>query len=816
MKILKFSSSALDNAENIAKAIQIVKEQYESDSFIVVVAAVKGATDLLIKAASGAEQGSEKYIQDLEKIESLHLDIYNSLCNNGASEELKSINALVGELKLLLESIYCIKELTDRTLDLVMSYGEQLSSLLLQAGFNCGGMQAALVDCKSLIKTNSRFNKAAVDIDLTQKNIKEYFKNPAKLYVAPGFVSSSLKGETTTLGRGGADYTATLFVSALGTKYLEIWTDDDGIMTADPAFVRKAKTIKTLSYDEALELAHFGSKVIFSPSIIPAINEKITIQFKNIHNPDVDGSCICECPEKIKAAPVRGVTSISDVSLVTVQGSGMIGVVGITSRLFTCLSQKHVNVMLITQGSSEHSITFAVTPDESKLAKKLIEKEFKLEIDNGIIEPLKVEEDMSIITVVGEDMKNTPGISARLFDALGRNGISAVATAQGASELNISVVVNKENEKKALNSVHETFFLAGLKTVNVFLVGTGVIGGTLLTQIAQQQKHLLEKSNTEVKVVGIANIDKYLLNEDGIDVANWQSEMELEGFPINLNDFVQKMKDFNLRNSVFVDCTASKDLADLYAGILSSSISVVTPNKQANSSPIDYYEKVHNATARFGVKFLYETNVGAGLPVISTLKDLINSGDEILKVEAMLSGSLNYIFSNLSDTKSFNEVVKEAKEKGFTEPDPRDDLSGKDVGRKLLIIFREMGMKINIEDVDITNCLTKESQDAASVDELWETLEKFDNPVMEEQRKKAADSGKVLKYVGTIENGKAKTAIKEIAPDHPFYNINGSDNIISFTTARYKTNPLIVIGPGAGAEVTAAGVFADVIRIVHS
>jgi bifunctional aspartokinase / homoserine dehydrogenase 1 len=573
--------------------------------------------------------------------------------------------------------------------------------------------------------------------------------------------------------------------------------------------------IRSISYAEALELAHFGSNIIFSPSLIPAINKKIPIQFKNTFNPLSEGTCICETPESFKSSPVRGVTSISNISLVTVQGSGMIGVVGIASRLFSCVSRKKVNVILITQGSSEHSITFAVTPSDSCVAKELIEKEFKLEMKLKLIEPLDVEESLSIITIVGENMKNTPGISARLFEALGRNGISAVATAQGASELNISVVIKKENEKKALNAVHETFFLSDIKALNVFLVGTGVIGGTLLKQIVQQKDSLIKNNKIEVKLVGLANIDKYMFDEDGIMVENWESVLIKKGQPINLKDYVQKMKELNLRNSVFVDCTGSKDLANLYADILSSSISIVTPSKIANSSPIAFYEKIHNATARFGVRFLYETNVGAGLPIISTLKDLINSGDKIEKIEAMLSGSLNFIFSNFSDKKSFLQAIKEAKEKGYTEPDPRDDLSGKDVGRKLLILSREMGMKINLDDVKITNCLSKQSQNAGNIEELWKTLEQFDNPIMEKLRKTAAESGNRLKYMATIENGKAAAAIKEIPADHIFYNINGSDNIISFTTSRYKTNPLVVIGPGAGAEVTAAGVFADMIRIVN-
>jgi aspartokinase/homoserine dehydrogenase 1 len=816
MKVLKFGGSSLNNAESIERAIKIVKDQYNTDQFIIVVSAFGGITDQLIKTVRLATQANRDYKPVLNEIKERHFAIINTLVGQENQHKITDpIQDLFNDLIIVLDSIFHIRELTDRTLDLIMSFGERFSSIIVQGAFINQGMQAELVDCCALIKTDSAYNNAILNTELTESNIKEYFANPKKLYIAPGFIASSLSGEITTLGRGGSDYTAAIFASALNTEKLEIWTDVDGIMTANPQIVKRAMPIKSISYAEALELAHFGSSIIFSPSLIPAINKKIPIHFKNTFNPSAEGTCICENPESLKSMPVRGVTSISNISLITVQGSGMMGVVGIASRLFSSVSKKKVNVILITQGSSEHSITFAVTPSDSNIAKELIEKEFKLEIKSKLIEPLNVEENLSIITIVGEDMKNTPGISARLFEALGRNSISAIATAQGASELNISVVIKRENEKKALKAVHETFFLSDVKTLNVFLIGTGVIGGTLLKQIAQQKESLIKNNKIEVKMIGLANIDKYMFDEEGIKVENWEKEIVKIGIPIDLRAYVQKMKELNLRNSVFVDCTGSKDLADLYADILSSGISIVTPSKIANSSPIEYYEKIHIATARFGVRFLYETNVGAGLPIISTLKDLINSGDKIEKIEAMLSGSLNFIFSNFSDTKAFQQTVKEAKEKGYTEPDPRDDLSGKDVGRKLLILSREMGMKINLDDIQITNCLTKQSQDAKSIDELWNTLEKFDNPAMEKLWKSAANAGKRLKYVATIENGKATTAIKEIPADHPFYNILGSDNIISFTTSRYKTNPLIVIGPGAGAEVTAAGVFADIIRIVN-
>jgi len=816
MKVLKFGGSSLNDAEIIGKAIKIVENQFDNDTFIVVVSALGGVTDQLIKTAKLAVLADYDYKLELDEIKERHLKIiYDLLGPKNESVVKEPIIDLFIELSLLLDSIMHIRELTDRTLDLIMSYGERIASVILHGAFVGRGLKAELIDSRHLIKTDSAYNNAIVDMDLTENNIKTYFKNPKKLYIVPGYIASSSSGETTTLGRGGSDYTAAIFSSALNIEKLEIWSDVDGIMTANPQLVKRAMPMKSISYAEALELAHFGSNIIFSPSLMPVINKKIPIQFKNTFNPAAEGTCICEIPESQKSSPVSGVTSISNVSLITVQGSGMIGVVGIASRLFSCVSNRKVNVILITQGSSEHSITFAVTPSDSQVAKELIEKEFELEMKLKLIEPLNVEENLAIITIVGENMKNTPGISARLFEALGRNGISAVATAQGASELNISVVIKNENEKKALNAVHETFFLSDIKTLHVFLVGTGVIGGTLLRQIAMQNDYLIKNNNIEVKLIGLANVDKYLFDEDGIEVENWVNKLNENGLPVNLVDYVQKMKNLNLRNSVFVDCTGSKDLADLYADILSSSISIVTPSKIANSSPIDYYEKIHNATARFGVRFLYETNVGAGLPIISTLKDLINSGDKIEKIEAMLSGSLNFIFSNFSDQKSFLDAVKEAKVKGYTEPDPRDDLSGKDVGRKLLILSREMGMKINLEDIQITNCLTRQSQEAANLDELWKTLEQFDNPAMEKLRKTAEESGKRLKYVATIESGKATTAIKEIPADHPFYNILGSDNIISFTTSRYKTNPLIVIGPGAGAEVTAAGVFADIIRIVN-
>lgn len=815
MKVLKFGGTSVKNAENISKAIAIIKEKKNDDAVLTVVSAFGGVTNLLIEAGTKAAKGDDTYTSIVTEIETRHIETIKTLITSDKQTTvINEVQTKLKNLSDLLNGIFLIKEFSPRSFDIVVSFGERLSAYIISEVLIEQKMNAAFLDAREVIKTDKNFGSAKVNFDITNKNIVAKVGKGDTLFIATGFIGSTTDNETTTIGRGGSDYSAAIFAAALDASILEIWTDVDGMMTADPRKVRRAYPMKNLTYSEAMELSHFGAKVLEPRTVIPAMGKNIPVHIKNTFNPEAPGTLIT-AESQDETQRVQGISSIDEISLITVQGSGMIGEVGISMRLFQAIAKDNINVILITQGSSEHSITFAVSPSDAEKAKVLLEEEFQVELQVGFIEEIIVENDLTVIAAVGENMKNIPGLAGKFFNTLGKNGINVAAIAQGASELNISVVISADDKYKAINSLHETFFLSEVKTLNVFVVGTGVIGGELLNQIEAQNETLKKKNATDVRVVGITNVDGTLIEEKGINLATWKDDMKAKGAPSDLDAFVEKIKELNLRNSVFVDNTGSYDVAGKYEELLAKAVSVVTPNKVANASDYERYSGIHKIATKSGARFLYETNVGAGLPIINTLKDLVKSGDEILKIEAILSGSLNYIFSNISSTKDFASTVKDARELGYTEPDPKLDLAGMDVARKILILSREIGQKINLTDVDIENCLTPESQKTNTVEELWETLEKYDNPVFEEKIKQAEADGKRLKYIATYENGISKTEVKAVGPEHPFYNIKGSDNIISFTTARYKTQPLIVIGPGAGAQVTAAGVFADIIRIVN-
>ncbi|MFO7869766.1 MAG: bifunctional aspartate kinase/homoserine dehydrogenase I [Bacteroidales bacterium] len=813
MKILKFGGTSVQNAINISKTVTIISDNLKKDKIAVVVSAFGGITNKLIEAGTKAAECDNSYKKALEEIASTHHNVIQTLLSDTRkSESLDYVDDSMKNLHNILHGLYLIRELSPRSLDLITSFGERLSAFIITQALREQKIDAEYLDAQKVIKTDKTFGAAKINLEKTQKNIQKTIGTSSSPYIITGFIASTDDNETITLGRGGSDYSAAIFAQALKADILEIWTDVDGMMTADPRKVKKAYPIAQVTYAEAMELSHFGAKVLEPRTVIPAMAENIPVVIKNTFNPSAQGTYI----SKINQNPehrVQGISSIDDVSLITVQGSGMIGEAGISMRLFKAIAKGNINVILITQGSSEHSITFAVSPQEAQNAKNLLEDEFDDEIKSGLIETIRIENNLSVIAAVGENMKNIPGVSGRFFNALGINGINVHAIAQGASELNISVVVSNTNTHKALNALHEAFFLSNNKTLNIYIVGTGVIGNELINQIYAQHATLISQNNIDAKVIGISNIEGFIINEDGIDISNWSETLSKDGSKPNLDAFVKKIIDLNLRNSVFVDNTGSYDVASKYEELLEKSVSIVTPNKIANASEYERYKKIHKIAAETGARFYYETNVGAGLPVINTLKDLIKSGDKIVKIEAILSGSLNYIFSNCNPQNDFATVVKEAREKGFTEPDPKLDLSGMDVARKILILSREIGLPFNLEDIQIENCLGTESQKTKTVNELWETLEKFDNPVYDKKIEEATAENKKLKYIATYENGEAKTEIKAIDASHPFYNISGSDNIISFTTARYRTQPLIVIGPGAGAEVTAAGVFADIIRI---
>lgn len=798
MKVLKFGGSSVANAERITNIIKIALEKRKETPIAVVVSAFSGITDTLIEIASLAVNQDHKYLEIFEEIKNRHLKTAEELISKERINHVQNvIKITIQELEDLLHGISLIKELSAKSLDFIMSFGERLSAYIISEAVSTHGTTAEFLDARTLIKTNNEFGSAKVDFDATNKNIQKYFGEHRALQIITGFIGSTKENETTTLGRGGSDYSASIFGAALNAEEIEIWTDVNGVMTADPRKVKKAFSLKSLTYIEAMELSHFGAKVIHPPTMQPAMLKNIPLRIKNTFEPSHPGTIIGNEIFKHEHL-IKGITSIKEIALLRLEGSGMFGVAGISKRLFGALAKEKISIILISQASSEHSICFAISPKESEKAKILIDEEFSSEIAGNLVNEILVEKDKSIIAVIGENMRHKSGIAGKVFSALGENAINISAIAQGSSELNISIVISQKDEIKALNVLHDSFF-ADKKTLNIFLVGTGLIGSTLLEQISH--------AKIPMKVIAIANSKKMHFNENGIDLQNWENLFDEDQ---NIEKFLEKMFELNLPNSIFVDCTSNQEIANTYEQILKNKIPIVTPNKKANSGPYSYYEKLKKAGA--DVRFLYETNVGAGLPILSTLHDLTITDDEIIKIEAVLSGTLSYIFNSFTGEKTFSEVVKEAKELGYTEPDPRDDLNGLDFARKMLILSRECGHKFELPDIQIENLLSEECLNAKTTEEFFIALEKS-NPDWNEKRNSAAAENKKLCFIGKLENGKAEISLQAIDQNHPFFSLSGSDNIISFTTSRYHKNPLIVKGPGAGNEVTAAGVLADIIRI---
>lgn len=813
MKVLKFGGSSVSTPDRIRGIVDILKSYYtEGEQFTVVFSAFGGVTDSLIRMATLAASGDESYYQDFEVFSQRHLDAIKNLLNQEHVEKaLPELENNHEVLKNLLYGIFLVREVSPRTMDYVLSFGERNSAYIISHVLKQNGLNASYLDARRIIKTDKAFGAAKVDFAKTYGKIREHYSQNTELQIVTGFVASAKGGLTTTLGRGGSDYTAAILAAGLNAEVVEIWTDVDGVLTADPRKVKKAFTIPSMTYAEAMEMSHFGAKVIYPPTIQPALLQKIPIVIKNTFNPGFIGTFISDKADSSGRA-VKGISSINNVALLTLQGSGLFGAPGTAARLFTSLAAVNINVILITQGSSEHSISFAVSPQDAVKAKHQVEDEFEYEIKSGIVEPVKVEKSLSVIAIIGENMRYRPGIAGRLFQALGKNGINVVAIAQGSSELNISVVVGQNDESKALNALHESFFLSDTKELHLFIVGTGLIGSTLIEQIKQQAPYLKEHRSLEIKAVGLSNSRKMIFDENGIDLKNWKEELNDRGEKASMYGFIEKMKTLNLSNTIFVDNTASEGVAKFYESILEASISISTPNKIATSSSYLQYQRLKNIAWKRGVQFLYETNVGAGLPVISTLNDLIDSGDRILKIEGVLSGSLSFIFNSFKAGRKFSDIVKEAKKAGYTEPDPRVDLNGIDVRRKLIILARETGTPLESEDVQIKNILPEACQQAENVEDFFLALEQADDE-FEKLRAKAEKEGKALRMIAKLENGQATIGLEAVDTSHPFYFLSGSDNMIVFTTERYKDRPLVVRGPGAGAEVTAAGVFAEIIRI---
>ena len=814
VKVLKFGGSSVGSKESITNLKEIVESQ--QDDVIVVVSALGGITDKLIATARMAAGGDRQYETEMEAMLTRHENMISDvIIPQRRAAALDGVHGLFGELKEIMQGLYLLHDLSEKTMDIIVSYGERLSSQIVAQLID----DIRLFDSREFIKTEHNTHNHSIDSDLTYRLIREtfqpLFKKSGKDKVkalAPGFISSDAQtGEITNLGRGGSDYTASLIAAALDASVLEIWTDVDGFMTADPRVISSAYTIDELSYVEAMELCNFGAKVVYPPTIYPVCQKNIPILIKNTFNPTARGTEIVnELPAGTKA--IKGISSISDTALITMRGLGMVGVIGVNYRIFKTLAENGISVFLVSQASSENSTSIGVRNEDAAPACDLLNREFSKEIALGAIFPISAEMDLATIAIVGENMKRSPGIAGKLFSVLGRNGINVIACAQGASETNISFVVQKSSLRKSLNVIHDSFFLSEYQVLNLFICGVGTVGNSLLEQIRGQREKLMQERGLKLNVVGIARGSKALFCREGIDLENYREQLD-KAPASNIQKLHDEVIGMNIFNSVFVDCTASADVAGLYKDFLDHNISVVAANKIAASSEYENYLALKQTARRRGVKYLFETNVGAGLPIINTINDLINSGDRILKIEAVVSGTLNFIFSTLSADCPLSQTIRLAKEKGYSEPDPRIDLCGKDVLRKLVILARESGYAIEQSDVESSLFIPQELFDG-TIDEFWAKLPQLDAE-FEQRRARVEKEGKRMRFVARLENGKASISLAEVDKYHPFYNLQGSNNIILLTTERYKEYPMMIQGYGAGAAVTAAGVFADIMSIAN-
>jgi aspartokinase/homoserine dehydrogenase 1 len=817
MQVLKFGGSSVGSEEAINQMAAILITSLQKEKTIVVVSAMSGVTDELITLAQTAAQGNEAYKTIIQNIEQKHLDAVHALVpNKEQSSTLSLVKQLINELESHSEALFMLKEVSMRMQDKIISYGELLSSKIISAIFESKGIKQQWVNSSELIKTNSNYFNAVVDKPLTYKNIANYFAAPENafdLYIAPGFVASDGDDNTTTLGRGGSDYTGAIYAAALQASALEIWTDVSGLMTADPRIVQNAKEIAEISYQEAMELSHFGAKVIYPPTIQPVMQKNIPVWIKNTFDPAHAGTIIKNESSADKNF-IRGISSINDICLLNLEGTGMVGIPGFSKRLFDALAKNQINIILITQSSSEHSICVGVNLQDAHLAKIAVDAEFEEEINTQKVEPLIIEKEVSILALVGEQMKSHPGVSGKMFGVLGRNGINVRAIAQGSSEKNISAVIATQDVDKAINVLHEEFFETTYKQVNVYIAGAGNVGSKLLDQIKKQVPYLQATLRLQINIVGIANSKKQLINAEGIDLSNWREQ--LAAAPAgNITQYVNTILDNNLRNSVFVDVTAHQTVSDVYMQLLGKAVSVVACNKIACSSPYEHYAKLKSLAREFNAAFLFETNVGASLPIIGTLNDLIRSGDNINRIEAVLSGTLNYVFNNYDGSIPFSKIVRQAQAEGYTEPDPRLDLGGTDVMRKIMILAREAGHKIEMTGITNESFLPASCFNG-SVEDFYTEMEKQE-PHFKKIYEAAAAKNCKLKFVASFQinadrKGTAKVGLQHIEPSSDFYHLYGKDNLVLFYSMRYPELPLVVKGAGAGADVTASGVFADIIR----
>jgi aspartokinase/homoserine dehydrogenase 1 len=795
MKVLKFGGSSVGSTDNIRIVRQILEEQ--DGPCAVVVSAFGGVTDQILRIAAMASERNPAYREEMAVVRERHVDAVKELiAGKNRDQTLKEVESLSNEFQEALQGIYLLQDLSNKTLDFLLSFGELLSATIMARFVE----DARFVDSRELIHTDSQFGNALVHYDISNKRIRDKLGSLDGLAILPGFVASDDQGRTTTLGRGGSDYTAAILAAALKADVLEIWTDVSGFMTADPRIVPEAYPVECMSYEEAMELSHFGARVIYTPTLTPAYKENIPIRVRNTFEPAAPGTLISEDAHCRKSETIKGISSIEEVSLVTVRGTGMVGKTGTSARVFSSLA------------SSEMTISFAVSPSHAPIAVTALKEEFEIEIEHREEMEIEVINQLSIIAIVGEGMRHKPGISAILFRSLGRNGISVIATAQGSSELNISVVIDRESLKKALNVIHEGFFLSDYRELHLFLAGIGNVGERLIAQLQKQQEKLIQTHKLKVNLTGITNSRFMVVDPSGIDPAHWKQRLEA-GEKADLDRYVEEIRSHNLRNSVFIDCTANEAVAMIYGRLIDSYVSVVTANKIACSSDYQLYKELKENAVHRGVKFSFETNVAAGLPVISTINDLIRSGDRILKLEAVVSGTLNYIFNIMSKEIPLSKAIRMAMEEGYSEPDPRLDLSGTDVKRKLLILARESGYVLEESDIEVVPFLP-DSLFKGSLDSFWENVGQLDGE-FEEKRRQMDEKGLKWRYLATLDRGRGKMGLVEVDPSHPVYPLEASNNIILITTDRYLELPLIVKGYGAGADVTAAGVFADVIRVAN-
>lgn len=810
MKVLKFGGTSVGSVDSILSVKKIVEAI--DGPVIIVVSALGGITDKLLATSVMASKGDVGYEKSFSEIITRHLDVIEGVIPDKVKcmEVQKLTMALLDELGNIFRGVYLINDLSLKTSDAIVSYGERISSLVVSNVID----GACLYDSRKFIKTVKQFNKHIVDFESTNQLVKEAFASLPKVSLVPGFISTSKEnGEITNLGRGGSDYTASILATALDAEVLEIWTDVDGFMTADPRVISSAYVIDKLTFIEAMELCNFGAKVIYPPTIYPVYHKNIPIRIRNTFNPDAPGTFISKERVHGEGKAIKGISSINDTCLITVQGLGMVGVIGVNYRIFKTLAKSGISVFMVSQASSENNTSFAVRNADAEIAVRVLNDEFALERAQGEINDMVAETDLATVAIVGENMKRTPGIAGRLFGTLGRSGISVVACAQGASETNISFVIKAKHLRKALNSIHDSFFLSEYKVLNLFITGIGTVGGSLLEQIRIQQPKLMQQNGLKLNVAGIADADSAIFCREGINLDNYKEDLRTKGIPTSPKLLCDEILGMNIFNAVFVDCTASPDIAALYEVLLSQNISVVAANKIAASSPYQNYHRLKEIARFRGVKYLFETNVGAGLPIINTMNDLINSGDHILKLEAVLSGTLNFIFNTISADIPLSKAILMAKEARYSEPDPRIDLSGKDVIRKLVILAREAGYPVEQEEVE-KHLFVPDEYFNGSLDDFWSSIPKLDAE-FERKRQKLEAEDKRFRFVAKMVQGKCEVGLQEVDSHHPFYDLEGSNNIIMISTERYYDYPMIIKGYGAGADVTAAGVFADIISIAN-